>query len=212
MKRTKRYEIPDWTWEFHGHFCPFMPIGYRMGIRAMNELGIEKVKDHGAFAFSEMGVGHPQTCMTDGIMAATGCTYGKLMMERLGYGKVATILFTPEKGAVRIYLRSEFQDEMGKYEFFAYRKRGVEPSDIPAEVTEEVVNRVLEASDEGMFKIEWLPDFTFSRPKGSFSKVKCSECGEYVFERYIRSENGKPICMPCSQYKQTWTDVLKGVQ
>ena len=212
MTGSSKNMIPEWVWEFHGHTCPFMPIGYRMGMLAMKELGIERVKDHGAFAFSEMGVGHPQTCMMDGTMAATGCTYGKLMMERLDYGKVATILYAPGKGAVRIYLRSEFQDELGKFEFFAYRKKGVEPSDIPADVTEKVVAKVLEASDEELFKVQKLPDFTFSRPKGSFAKVKCSKCGEYVFERYVRTRDGQPVCIPCSEYTQTWANVLKGVQ
>jgi len=212
MSDNNKVEIPDWVWKFHGHVCPFMPIGFRMGILAMKELGIERIKDHGAFAFSEMGVGHPQTCLIDGVMAATGCTYGKLMMERLGYGKVATIVYKPGKGAVRIYLRSEFQDELGKYEFFSYRKKGIEPSDVPAEVTEKVVDRVLEASDEELFKVERLPDFSFSRPKGSFTKTKCSRCGEYVFDRYVRMVEGKPVCIPCSDYTQTWVNTLKGAQ
>jgi len=212
MEKHGVISIPDWVWEFHGHICPFMPIGYRMGYVAMRELGIERVKDHGAFAFSEMGVGHPQTCMMDGVMAVTGCTYGKLMMERLGYGKVATILFAQGKGAVRVYLRSEFQDELGKKEFFVYRKKGIEPSDIPPNVTKEAVDMVLEASDEALFKVEKLPDFIFGRPKGSFAKMKCSKCGEYVFERYVRTVDGKPMCIPCSDHAQTWVNVLKGVQ
>jgi len=212
MNEVKNIEIPEWAWKFHGHVCPFMPIGYRMGILAMSELGIERVKDHGAFAFSEMGVGHPQTCMMDGVMAATGCTYGKLMMERLGYGKVATIIYAPSKGAVRLYLRSEFQDELGKQEFFNYRKKGIEPSDIPSDVVNRAVKVVIDALDTDMFKVERLPDFAFSRPKGSFSKVKCSKCGEYVFERYVRTVDGKAMCIPCSDYTQTWVNVLKGVQ
>ncbi|MDD1769882.1 MAG: FmdE family protein [Methanomassiliicoccales archaeon] len=205
-------KIPEWAWEFHGHRCPFMPIGHRMGIKGMKELGMERVKDHGAFAFSEMGVGHPQTCMMDGVMSATGCTYGKLMMERLGYGKVAAIIYSPVKGAVRLYLRSEFQDELGKQEFFIYRKKGIEPSDIPADVVDRAIKVVLDATDEELFKVERLPDFTFARPKGTFTKAKCSKCGEYVFERYVRTLDGKPACIPCSDYSQTWTAVLKGVQ
>jgi len=212
MNEVKSIEIPEWAWEFHGHTCPFMPIGYRMGVLAMHELGIEKIKDHGAFAFSEMGVGHPQTCMMDGVMSATGCTYGKLMMERLGYGKVATILYAPGKGAVRLYLRSEFQDELGKQEFFNYRKKGIEPSDIPADVVNRAVKVVVEATDAAMFKVEKLNDFAFSRPKGSFAKVKCNKCGEYVFARYARTVDGKAMCIPCSDYTQTWVNVLKGVQ
>ncbi len=178
----------------------------------MRELGIERVKDHGVFALVEIGVGHPQACMADGVMAATGCTYGKLMMERLGYGKMAMILFAPGKGAVRVYLRSEFQDELGKQEFFAYRKRGIEPSYVPSDVTERAVNAVLAAPEETMFKIEMLRDFRFERPKGSFGKTRCSRCQEYVFERYIRTVDGKPVCIPCSGFTEPRPDVLRGTQ
>ncbi len=212
MNGTEIVEIPAWAWEFHGHRCPFMPIGYRMGVVAMRELGIGKVRDHGAFALSEMGVGHPQTCMMDGVMVATGCTYGKLMMERLGYGKVAMRLVAPGKGAVRVYLKTEFQDALGKQEFFAYRKRGIEPSDVPAEVTERAVRMVLDAPEAEAFKIERVPDFAFSRPKGSFSKVTCAKCGEYVFERYARLVDGKSLCIPCSGFTESRLDALKGLQ
>ena len=193
------FEIPEFAWEFHGHRCPFMPIGYRMGKVAMERLGMSKVKDHGAFALSEMGIGHPQTCMMDGIQAVTGCTYGKLMMERLNYGKVAMILYVPGQGAIRVSALPEFQDELGKKEFFAYRKKGIEPSQIPPSVVEEAVRVVLETSEEKIFKVGTLEGFTFSRPKSSFNKGKCSSCGEYVFERYLRVMDGKQTCIPCAE-------------
>ncbi len=183
-----------------------------MGIEAMRELGIERAKDHGVFALVEIGVGHPQACMADGVMAATGCTYGKLMMERLGYGKVAMVLHAPGRGAVRVYLRSEFQDELATEEFFAYRKRGIEPSGVPADVTQRVVDRVLESPVDRMFKIERVPDFAFARPKSSFAKAKCSRCGEYVFERYLRIVDGRPLCIPCSGFTEARPDVLRGGQ
>jgi formylmethanofuran dehydrogenase subunit E len=193
------FEIPEFAWEFHGHRCPFMPIGYRMGKVAMEKLGMSKIRDHGAFALSEMGIGHPQTCMMDGIQAVTGCTYGKLMMERLNYGKVAMILYIPGKGAVRVSALPEFQDELGKKEFFAYRKKGIEPSQIPTSVVEDAVRLVLDLPEERMFKVENLPNFTFGRPKSSFNKAKCSACGEYVFERYLRVLDGKQTCIPCAE-------------
>ena len=178
----------------------------------MRELGIERVKDHGAFALVEMGVGHPQTCMMDRVMSATGCTYGKLMMERLNYGKVATILYAPGKGAVRVHLNSNFQDLLGKEEFFVYRKKGIEPSDIPVEVTERAIEVVMGASEEQILMVEKKPEFSFSRPKGSFAKVKCSKCGEYVFERYVRTVDGKPLCIPCSGFTESRLDAMKGLQ
>ena len=104
-----------------------MPIGYRMDEIAMREVGVSHIGDHGAFGLSEMGVGHPQTCMIDGFMAVTGCTYGKLMMERLNYGKVACLLVVPGKGAVRVCLKSEFQDQLANRNSSRTGRKGSNP-------------------------------------------------------------------------------------
>jgi len=93
---------PEWAYVFHGHRCPFMPIGYRMGRRAMAELGIGREKDHDFFVFPELGEGHPQTCMMDGIQIATSATYGKVLMAKTFYGKLAAVFYKPGKGAVRV--------------------------------------------------------------------------------------------------------------
>jgi formylmethanofuran dehydrogenase subunit E len=199
---TKKNMPPEWAFEYHGHNCPFMPIGYRMGKLAMEYLKVEREKDHGFFVFPEIGEGHPQTCMVDGIEAATGATYGKVLVEKTFYGKLAAIFYHPKKGAVRYSLTPEFMDKMGQFEFFAYRKKGVEPSQIPQPVADEVINWVYEQTDDFMFKIEAKPDFKFSPVKGSFNKAKCSICGEYVFERYLRMKDGKPVCIPCSGYQK----------
>jgi formylmethanofuran dehydrogenase subunit E len=192
--------LPEWTWEFHGHRCPFMPIGYRMGELMLRTLGIAKAQDHEYFIASELGVGHPQTCLMDGLQAATGCTYGKLMMERLNFGKLAATLWTPENGSVRVAIKPEFSDKLGKYEFFAYRKKGVEPSQIPEPVRSEIIDVVFNASDDEMFNVKKLSDFEHKKIKGSFNKAKCESCGEYVFERYVRIKDGKQVCIPCSGY------------
>ncbi len=191
---------PEWAYEFHGHHCPFLPIGYRMGRLAMRELGVEREKDHSLFAFPELGVGHPQTCMADGIQVATGSTYGKLLMDKTFYGKLALVLYHPKQGAVRVAVRPDFSDGLGKFEFFAYRKRGVEPSEIPAAVVGEVTEWMFAQPDEAVFKIERLPEFSYKPAKGSFNKTKCAKCGEYVFDRYVRMVDGEARCIPCSGY------------
>lgn len=86
---TTQHTPPAWAFEFHGHQCPFMPIGYRMGRLALERLGAEREKDHGFFVVAELGEGHPQTCMMDGIQAATGATFGKLLISKTFYGKLA---------------------------------------------------------------------------------------------------------------------------
>lgn len=200
---TTPYIPPEWAFEFHGHRCPFMPIGYRMARLAMDHLGVEREKDHGFYIFPELGEGHPQTCMMDGLQIATSATYGKLLMAKTFYGKLAATFYHPEKGAVRYSLKPEFIDEMGKFEFFSYRKRGVEPSQIPAPVIEEVINWVAEQPDDFLFKVEPKPDFTYKPVPGSFNKTLCSSCGEYVFDRYVRMKNGAPVCIPCSGYEKS---------
>jgi len=194
------YQLPDWAFEFHGHRCPFMPIGYRMGILAMEKLGVGKSHNHDMHVFSEMGIGHPQGCMQDGIMSATAATFGKGLIEKLYYGKVAAIFWYPGKVAVRIALKNEFADSLAPHEFFKYRKKGVEPSDIPEEVRGDIINMVLNATNEELFNVTTLPDFKYEPLKNSFAKDKCAVCGEYVFERYLRVKDGKKVCIPCSGY------------
>ena len=198
---TTQFVPPEWAFEFHAHECPFMPIGYRMGKLALEYLGVEKEPDHGFFIFPELGEGHPQTCMMDGMQIATGATYGKLLLSRTFWGKLAAVFAHPEKGAVRYALNADFMDEMGKHEFFGYRKRGIEPSEIPAEITDDLVAWIAGLPDETVFKVEDMPGYVYAPVKGSFNKTKCSNCGEYVFDRYVRTKDGAPVCIPCSGYE-----------
>ncbi len=198
--KTKMFNLPEWTFEFHGHRCPFMPIGFRMGTLALEKLTVEKSLDHQMHVFSEMGVGHPQGCMQDGIMSSTGATFGKGMIDRMNYGKVAAIFWYPgKKDAVRIILKNEFQDKLAPHEFFKYRKQGIEPSEIPENVRKDIIDIVLNASNEELFKVEILKDFKYAPVKSSFNKAKCEVCGEYTFERYLRVKDGKKVCIPCSE-------------
>ena len=197
---TTQHIAPAWAFEFHGHQCPFMPIGYRMGRLALEKLGVEREKDHGLFVIAELGEGHPQTCMMDGIQVATGATFGKLLISKTFYGKLAATFCHPQKGGIRFSLQPDFIDAMGKFEFFVYRKKGMEPSEIPAQVRDEILKWVYEQSDETLFKVELKPDFKYTPVKGSFNKTKCSGCGEYVFDRYLRMKDAKPVCIPCSGY------------
>jgi formylmethanofuran dehydrogenase subunit E len=194
---------PEWAFEFHAHECPFMPIGYRMGSLALEHLGVGKEADHGFFVFPEVGEGHPQACMMDGMQIATGATYGKVMMAKTFYGKLAATFYHPKKGAVRYSLLPDFIDAMGKFEFFAQRKRGIEPSQIPLAIRREVIQWVQDQPDGAMFKVEPRPGFAYAPVKVSFDKTRCSGCGEYVFDRYVRMKGGQPVCIPCSGYEKT---------
>jgi len=192
---------PDWAFTFHGHRCPFMPLGYRMGLLALGKLGVERERDHTLHVFLEIGEGHPQMCLGDGVQIATGATFAKGLMEKTYWGKLAATFWYPGKTAVRYALRPDFLERFGKLEFFAYRKRGIEPSQIPEAITQEAIDWTLALPDEEIFTVSERPDFSYTPPKGSFNKAVCSVCGEVVFERYVRTKDGQPVCIPCSGYK-----------
>ena len=153
------YTPPDWAFSFHGHRCPFMPLGYRMGILALARLDIVRELDHTLHVFCELGEGHPQTCLMDGIQISTGATFGKTLIEKSYWGKLAAAFWYPGKTAVRYSLKPEFIDKMGEFEFFAYRKRKIEPSEIPIAVTQEVIDWELSQTDESISSITEQPDF-----------------------------------------------------
>ena len=196
-----RFVPPDWAFQFHGHKCPFMPLGYRMGRLALEKLGIERELDHALHVVCELGEGHPQTCLMDGIQIATGATFGKTLIEKTYWGKLAATFWYPGKTAVRYHLKPEFLKEMGQFEFFTYRKKGIEPSGIPEAVTQQVIDWGLGLPDQTIYGVADRPDFHYQPPKGSFASAICTGCGELVFERYVRMKDGNPYCIPCSGYK-----------
>ena len=61
--------------DFHGHGGPFMVVGLRMGLMAL-----EKLDAHGYFDLScraRLHWGPPDSCVIDGIQISSGCTMGK---------------------------------------------------------------------------------------------------------------------------------------
>ncbi len=201
MDQAQRFTPPDWAFDFHGHRCPFMPLGYRMGLLALERLGVPREADHKLHVICELGEGHPQTCLMDGIQAATGATFGKTLMEKTNWGKLAATFWYPGKTPVRYVLRPPFLDEFGRFQFFDFRKKGVEPSAIPPEATSEVIAWTLSQPDDAVFGVTERRDFQYQPPKGSFNKSLCTACHEYVFERYVRYQGGQPVCIPCSGYR-----------
>ena len=111
--------------KFHGHKCPAMPMGLRAGLAAMKALGVERSKDKELFVESETGKGHAAGCFLDGIMTATGCTYGKANIQKLYYSKMAFTLTEAKTGkAVRVSLKPEFFEKALNSPFVQERKKG----------------------------------------------------------------------------------------
>lgn len=185
---------------FHGHKCPAMPLGFRAAKAAMQALGVERAKDKELYVISETGKGHAAGCFLDGVMSATGCTYGKSNIEKLYYNKMAFTLIDVKAGrSVRVRLKDEFFGNMLNSPFVAQRKQGVAPQDIPAEVTAPLVDKVMTMPAEMFLEIGPKQECTFPRGKGCFDTDLCTQCGERVFvDKLIDTDVGR-VCIPCQK-------------
>ena len=66
--------------EIHGGGGPWAVVGYRMGTRAMKELGLPR-QSFRLFVVHKAPMQVQYTCMADGLQAATGASIGKLNLR-----------------------------------------------------------------------------------------------------------------------------------
>ena len=117
---------------FHGHKCPAMPMGLRTGLAAMNALGVEHAADGQLVALVEIDEDHCATCFADGVQVATGCTFGKGNIRRLGYGKFGlTLVDKRTQRAVRVVPKGGVMMKNRESEFMKLRSSGTPASQIP---------------------------------------------------------------------------------
>ncbi len=184
---------------FHGHRCPAMPLGIRAGLAAMKALGVERSQDKELSVRAETGKGHAAGCFLDGIMTATGCTYGKSNIEKLYYNKMAFTLVDNKTGrSVRVSLKPDFFEQALQSPFVQKRKEGVPPQDIPAEIADPIINKALSVPEEAFLDIGGIKNEKVEAQKGLFEAQRCDHCGELTFiNKLQKTPDGKLVCVPC---------------
>jgi len=194
-------ELLNQAFFFHGHKCPAMPLGLRAGLKAMEVLGVERSQDKELHVISETGKGHAAGCFLDGIMFATGCTYGKSNMEKLYWDKMAfTLIDTINERAVRVSLKPEFFAKALKSPFVELRRQGVPPQDVPPEILKPLLDNILSMPEEQFLKMSQVFDQPWQKKPGCFTAVPCAICGDLTFEKALRVKGGRLVCIPCSGY------------
>ena len=185
----------------HGHKCPAMPMGLRAGMAALEALGVERAMDGQLTALVEIDSEHCATCYADGVMMATGCTFGKGNIRKLGYGKFVLTLIDNKTGrSVRVATCNEVIKRNQESEFIQFRKKGVPASKIAPELIDPAVDFILTEPTEKLFNIGPVQEVKVTPGRAhDFNTIICSECGEVAVERYARIKNGKVVCMPCAE-------------
>ena len=195
-------ELFEMGLKFHGHKCPAMPLGLKAGLAAMKVLGVKRAQDKELAVISETGKGHAAGCFLDGIMVATGCTYGKSNIQKKYYNKMAFTLMDQTTGrSVRVSLKPDFFAKALSSPFVQKRKAGILPQDIEPEIADPQVKNILGLADELFLEIEPVQNIQMKKGKGMFTAKPCALCGELTFVNKLReTEDGKRVCIPCSGY------------
>ncbi len=194
------HEWLEFGQKFHGHKCPAMPLGLRAGAAALNALGVDRTGDSALLALVDLGEDHCATCYGDGIQVITGCTFGKGNIRRTDKGKWALTLIDKKSGkAVRVTPKAEAMLANKQTPFFKeYREKGVAPTQVPDEVVEPLVQKVMNAPQEMILDVSEVFDYDYQEPPHSFNSFVCDECGEMVVEEYGRVKGRKRVCIDCA--------------
>ena len=179
-------------------------MGLRAGLAAMKALNVERAQDKELFIKSETGKGHAAGCFLDGLMTATGCTYGKSNIEKLYYNKMAFTLIDQKSGrAVRVSLKPSFFEKALQSPFVQKRKAGVPPQEIEPEVLNPLLERIIKLPESEFLDIGDVHTVDVKKSKGVFAAKPCENCGELTFVNKLRQTvDDKQFCIPCSGYDE----------
>jgi formylmethanofuran dehydrogenase subunit E len=181
---------------FHGDFCAGITIGTRMSILGLKAIDIDdpKGKDRkDIIVFTET-----DRCVTDAILATTGCHPGKRTMKIFDYGKMAATFVNLKTGkAVRISVKNKDGNRKVTREEI---EKSSDPNAYVAIPEKELFNIVQVSVD---LKPEDMP----GKP---LQIVTCSACGERIMDKREVYRNDSILCKPCAENRQYYALINPG--
>lgn len=188
--------------DFHGHRCWASAVGVRIGLAAIDALGVERAGSKELFAAVEIGDRHGAMCFADGIQYVTGCTVGKGTIAKTHEGKLAVTLTESATGrAVRVSYRPTLQAEIGSSAFMKKRRAGISPSHIPDDEQWELVDLIWDAPAEAIMTVGEITEQDRPDTAEVVAFATCDVCDELVAEPYLRVVNEAIMCISCSGYE-----------
>ncbi len=98
----------------HGHLGPFLVVGIRMGLLALELLDSDGY--FGLCADSEAGSTTPLSCLNDGVQIGSGCTVGKGNLTVTNGGLPKVRFATDDGRSIQIEVRPEIVRDFGAME------------------------------------------------------------------------------------------------
>lgn len=191
---------------YHGHLCPELVVGYRVGLIAQRELGLTREKAREFFILAEN-----MSSAIDALQFMTGCTVGNQCFYAYDSGKHVYYLGRFSKGSeeLRETLRIALVNPLvglnhaGETPVNDIEKKIIAGQAVAAEVEEyhrainQAVSELLNAPEGSLFtKTNVL--LRSPRAAAGCDYVKCADCGEVVAERKaVPADNGF-LCQVCA--------------
>ena len=189
-------QLLNTTFSFHGHRCLGIPLGLRCGLTALKTLGVNRAKNSELHLIAELGNNHAVGCFLDGIMAATGCTFGKFNIETIYHNKLAfTLIDKKTNRGVRIRLKDEYVEKMLKSPFMKLRKEGILPQNIESDIATTSINDIVNMPEFEFMEISEIKSITLPKKMGCPNTTLCSNCGELFFINKNTTKDS--ICAGC---------------
>ena len=172
----------------HGHLCPGMVLGVRMGILGLAMLGYDAPLDDRSIknvvVFVEI-----DRCAADALATVTGVKLGRRSLKFLDYGLMAaTFLHLPDNRAIRISVGEGCRE-----------KASAMYPDVPDKYAREVrAYQELAASD--LFQVEEVHvDLDpMDMPGHGPPKAFCEDCGAVIRHGRHVELNGRKVCQVCA--------------
>ncbi|MCF6358053.1 MAG: TraR/DksA C4-type zinc finger protein, partial [Draconibacterium sp.] len=79
-----------------------------------------------------------------------------------------------------------------------YSEKGVPPTQVPDEVVQPLVDKVMNAPAEMILEVSDVFEFKWNEPKHSYNSGACEMCGEMVIAEYTVIQNEKRVCKDCA--------------
>ncbi|GAB6122806.1 FmdE family protein [Dysgonomonas termitidis] len=112
----RKYGLSEWraavlTNELHGHLGIYAVIGVKMGLFALEQLGVA-AGDLCITSFA--GLNPPLSCMNDGLQVSTGATLGHgLIYSPPAEYPLAAAVFSTHDNAIRIKVKDRISNRIG---------------------------------------------------------------------------------------------------
>lgn len=175
---------------FHGHYCPGLAFGIRVGDWAIREFG--RAEDEEIVAVVETDM-----CSVDAIQYLVGCTFGKGNFIFLDYGKNAYSFFRRSDGKnARLMTRGGLLADLRDKE----KALPIDNMEGREKVRLEMIDRIMKTDFETIFSIA-PARIPMPEPARIHPSVRCDRCGELTMSTRIYCDpletSGRNLCIPC---------------